>query len=126
MRGDVAEAALWSRALDLVREHQIESDADTGPLFDSPPPNSDPEILKRLRQMYEAGSWVLVESAIADLPADLRWLFESGAVTIEQLGTLHRALGVTSAADLTDAARDQRRRGWPGLDADVEAAVAAA
>src|SRR6266404_157538 len=67
MRGDMAEAALWSRALDLVREHHIESDADTGPLFDSPPPGSDPEILKRLRQMYEAGGWVLVVSSIADI-----------------------------------------------------------
>ena len=31
--------------------------------------------------MYEAGGWVLVESALADLPGDLRWLYESGAVT---------------------------------------------
>ena len=44
--------------------------------------------------MCEAGGWVLVESAIADLPADLRWLFESGVVTIEQLAELHRALGI--------------------------------
>jgi len=73
MRGDRAEAELWTRALDLVRLHQIESDADTGPLFDNPPPDSDPDVLARLRQMYEAGGWVLVESAVADLPADLRW-----------------------------------------------------
>ena len=126
MRGDSAEAALWARAVDLVREHRIETDADTGPLFDNPPPGSDPEILKRLRQMYEAGGWVLVESAIADLPADLRWLFESGAVTIEQLGALHRELGITSIADLVDAVREQRLRALPGLDADVEAAVAVA
>ena len=126
MRGDSAEAALWARAVDLVREHRIETDADTGPLFDNPPPGSDPEVLKRLRQMYEAGGWVLVESAIADLPADLRWLFESGAVTIEQLGALHRELGITSIADLVDAVREQRLRALPGLDADVEAAVAVA
>ena len=123
MRGDLAEAALWSRALDLVRDHHIESDADTGPLFDNPPAGSDPEILKRLRQMYETGGWVLVESAIADLPADLRWLFESGAVTIAQLGTLHRELGVTSIADIGDAVAEQKLRGLPGLGADVEAAV---
>src|SRR5260221_9276597 len=114
MRGDVAEAALWSRALDLVREHHIDSDADTSPLFQDPPPGSDPEVLKRLRQMYEAGGWVLVESAIADLPADLRWLFESGAVTIEQLGAIHDQLGVTSATDLADALRAQRLRTLPG------------
>jgi DNA polymerase (family X) len=126
LRGDLAEAALWTRALALVRTLKIESDADTGPLFDNPPPDSDPEILKRLRQMYEAGGWVLVESAIADLPADLRWLFESGAVTIEQLGTLHQELGITSAADLADAVRRQKLRALPGLDATVEAAVEAA
>ena len=126
MRGDVAEAALWARAIDLVRAHNIESDADAGPLFDDPPAGSDPEVLKRLRQMYEAGGWVLVESAIADLPADLRWLFESGAVTIEQLAAIHRALGVTSAADIADAVREQKLRALPGLDAEVEAAVAAA
>jgi DNA polymerase (family 10) len=126
MRGDRAEAALWARAADLVREHRIETDADTGPLFENPPPGSDPEILKRLRQMYEAGGWVLVESAIADLPSDLRWLFESGAVTIEQLAALHRELGITSIADLVDAVREQKLRALPGLDADVEAAVAVA
>jgi hypothetical protein len=82
IRGDMTGAAMWARALDLVRAHRIESDAEAGPLFDNPPFGSDPEALRRLRQMYEAGGWVLVESAIADLPADLRWLFESGVVTI--------------------------------------------
>src|SRR5437868_69028 len=126
MRGDVAEAALWVSALELVRAHKIESDAETGPLFDDPASGADPEVLKRLRQMYEAGGWVLVESAIADLPVDLRWLFESGAVTIEQLGTIHHQLAVTSASDLADALREQKLRGLPGLNADVEAAVGAA
>ena len=55
--------------------------------------------------MYDAGGWVLLESAIADLPADLRWLFESGAVTIEQLAALHDALGAISAPDLVAAVR---------------------
>jgi DNA polymerase (family 10) len=126
MRGDAAEADLWSRAVDLVRAQGIASDADTGPLFDNPPPDADPEILKRLRQMYEAGGWVLVESAIADLPADLRWLFESGAVTIEQLGALHRELGITSIADIVDAVRERKLRALPGFSEDVEAAIAAA
>ena len=126
MRGDVAEAELWTRAGVLVRAHNIESDDDAGPLFDNPPAESDPEILKRLRQMYEAGGWVLVESAIADLPADLRWLFESGAVTIEQLAAIHGTLGITSAADIAAAVREERLRSLPGLNSDVEAAVGAA
>ena len=102
----MSEAALWARALDLVRMNHIESDGDAGPLFDNPPSGSDPDVLKRLRQIYEAGGWVLVESAIADLPADLRWLFESDAVTIEQLAEIHGELGVISAADIAAAARE--------------------
>jgi DNA polymerase (family 10) len=126
MRGDQTEAALWARALDLVRTHRIESDADAGPLFENRPANVDPEVIKRLRQMYEAGGWVLVESAIADLPADLRWLFESGAVTIEQLAVIQRVLGVTSVADMIAAVSGQQLRALPGLDATVEETVAAA
>jgi len=126
VRGDAAEAALWARAIDLVRAHNIESDADAGPLFDDPPAGSDPDVLKRLRQMYEAGGWVLVESAIADLPIDLRWLFESGAVTIDQLAEIHRALAATSAADIGDAVREHRLRALPGFTAEVEDAVATA
>ena len=76
--------------------------------------------------MYEAGGWVLLESAIADLPVDLRWLFESGAVTIEQLAALHGALGVTTAADLRAVVRREAVRKVPGLDVAVESAIAAA
>jgi DNA polymerase (family 10) len=83
-----------------------------------------PEALQRLRYIYDAGGWVLMESAIADLPADLRWLYESGAVTVEQLATLHRALGATSIADLADAVRNQTLQPLPGFDASVERAVA--
>ncbi len=76
--------------------------------------------------MYDAGAWVLLESALADLPADLRWLFESGAVTIAQLAALHNALGATSAADLAAAVKRQAIRSIPGHDAMIEYAVAAA
>jgi len=70
--------------------------------------------------MFEAGGWVLVESAVADLPADLRWLYESDAVTLEQLAAIHRALGVTSAADLAAAVHEQQIRRLPGLDEGLE------
>jgi DNA polymerase (family 10) len=109
-----------------VRARQIELDADLGPLLDDPPSDADPELLTRLRHMYDAGGWVLVESALADLPADLRWLFESGAVTIDQLAALHTGLGVTSAADLAAEVAHEEVRTLPGLDAHVEAAIAAA
>src|SRR5204862_6371604 len=126
IRGDVAEASLCLRTAELVRARGIESDADLGPLFETTLHDCDPEMLRRLRQMYEAGGWVLVESALADLPADLRWLLESGAVTIEQLADIHRSLAVTSAADLAAARRERALRALPGFDADTEAAVAAA
>jgi DNA polymerase (family 10) len=76
--------------------------------------------------MYEAGGWVLVESAVADLPVDLRWLYESDAVTLEQLAALHRALGVTSAADLAAAVRSGEIRNVGGLGAEAEQRIAAA
>lgn len=126
IRGDSVEQTILARALHLVRSRHIESDAALSPLFESPPPDCDPEILKRLRQMYEAGGWVLVESGLADLPADLRWLFESGAVTVEQLATIHDAFGVTAAADLSAAVGERALSSLPGLNAEVEAAIAKA
>jgi DNA polymerase (family 10) len=126
MRGDAAEEALLASAAMLVERHRIDSDAELGPLFDSPAADADPAVLKRLRQMFEAGGWVLLESAIADLPADLRWLFESGAVTLEQLTAIHRSLGVTSVADLAAAVGERRLGAVEGVGPQVEAAVAAA
>ena len=71
--------------------------------------------------MYEAGAWVLLESAIADLPADLRWLFESGAVTLEQLARCTSSSASPSLADLAAAVDEQAIRSVPGLDETVEA-----
>jgi len=76
--------------------------------------------------MYDAGAWVLMESAIADLPSDLRWLFESGAVTLAQLGAVHNRLGATTAADLAAAVETRALRALPGFDETSEQAVAAA
>ena len=126
IRGDTPDAALFAEAAALVRSHHIESDADLAPLLADPPPDVSPALLTRLRHMYDAGAWVLLESAVADLPSDLRWLFESGAVSIEQLATLHRTLGVTSAGDLAAAVTLESVRAAPGFDAGVEAAIAAA
>ena len=117
---------MFTRAAALVHTHRVDSDADLGPLLDHPPSTADPDVLYRLRQMYDTGGWVLVESAIADLPADLRWLYESGAVTLEQLATLHREIGATSVADLHAAVQRHLLRGLPGFDEGIERAVAAA
>ncbi len=118
---------MLSRGAVMVRERGIESDLDLGPIVDPAVPfDGDPLLLQRLRHMYEAGAWVLMESALADLPSDLRWLFESGAVTLPQLGALHNALGATSAADLAAALETQSIRSIPGLDEATEQAIAAA
>jgi DNA polymerase (family 10) len=76
--------------------------------------------------MYEAGAWVLLESAVADLPADLRWLYESGAVTIDQLAALHAELGATSLADLALDVDRHVIKQVSGFDDSVEERVAAA
>lgn len=106
-----------------MRAHQIESDIALQPLIEQPPPDCDPDVLVRLGHMYDAGAWVILESAIADLPADLRWLFEAGAVSIEQLAALHTALGATSARDLAEAVQTRALRGVAGFDEATEKAV---
>jgi DNA polymerase (family 10) len=116
---------LLGRAESVVRARHIESDADLGALIDHPT-GIDAEVLQPLRLMFEAGAWVFVESAVADLPADLRWLYESGAVTLEQLALLHDRLGATAVADLSAAIDDGTLRSVRGLDDTVEPAVAAA
>jgi DNA polymerase (family 10) len=116
---------LLGRAESVVRARHIESDADLGALIEHPT-DIDAEVLQPLRLMFEAGAWVFVESAVADLPADLRWLYESGAVTLEQLALLHDQLGATTVADLSAAIEDGTIRSVRGLDDTVEPAVAAA
>jgi DNA polymerase (family 10) len=116
---------LLNRAEALVRARHIESDADLGTLTEEPD-DLDAEVLRPLRLMYEAGAWVFVESAVADLPADLRWLYESGAVTLEQLALLHERLGATALADLSAAVDEGAIRSVHGLGEIVEAAISAA
>ena len=118
---------MLSRGAAMVRERGIESDLDLGPIVDPAAPfDGDPQLLERLRHMYDAGAWVLMESAIADLPSDLRWLFESGAVTLAQLGAVYQGLGSITAADLAAGIEAQAFRSLPGLDEATEHAIAAA
>jgi len=111
----------------LVKARGIASDLDLGPLVDPTVPfDGNPVLLQRLTHMYDAGAWVLMESALADLPADLRWLFESGAVTLPQLAAIHTATGATAASDIAAAIEDGTLRTVPGIDEAAEAAIAAA
>ena len=124
IRGDDAAARTFAEALALVQERRIAAEADLGTLLQTPPAKIEEEVFRQLRCIFEAGGWVLRESALADLPADLRWLFESGAVTLAQLVELHQTLGITSAADLAGELRRDAVRRVPGFDPGVEAAVA--
>lgn len=126
IRGDTREQVLFARMGELVRSRGVHSDAELWAWLEAAPPDTDPEVLRRLRYLWDAGAWVFVESALADLPADLRWLFESGAVTIEQLAALYQALGATSLADVRTALQTRTIREVPGLDEVTEAAIAAA
>lgn len=126
IRGDADDERVFTRAGALVRDRDIQSDTDLGSLLVNPPPDAHTDVLKPLRHVFEAGAWVLFESALVDLPADLRWLYESGAVTIEQLAAVYDELTVTSLADLAAAVQQQAIRSVIGLDENVESAVAAA
>jgi len=124
IRGDAREQAIYTHAATLVRSRGIAFESDLAPLFEQPMPDTDPDSLKRLRQVYEAGGWVLLESTVADLPADLRWLYESGAVTLEQLAALHASCGVTSIPDILAALGEGSLREHSGLPAAAEQAIA--
>src|SRR6185503_6106463 len=127
IRGDLREASMLAEGAAMVRARGITSDVDLGPLIDpSVPFDGDSQLYQRFQHMYEAGAWVLLESAIADLPADLRWLFESGAVTLEQLAAIYRSRGATSVADLAAAVADGALGAIDGVGPQVETAVAAA
>ena len=125
IRGDSPEADRLARAIAFARARGLSSDSELAPLFDADTSDADPDVLKLLRQMHEAGGWVLVESTLADLPADLRWLYESGAVTLEQLAAVHRDVGIASAADIAAAIAEQRLSG-AGFDESLRTAIAGA
>jgi DNA polymerase (family 10) len=109
----------------LVRERGLTSDATLEALSDTSLDGPDADVVKLLRQIHEAGDWVLLESTIADLPNDLRWLYESQAVSLEQMAEIHRALGITSAADIA-AAVEEGRLAHIGVDDGTQRAIAKA
>jgi DNA polymerase (family 10) len=69
---------------------------------------------------------VLVESAQADLPADVRSLLESGAATIQQAAALYRNRGSLTLADLLADVRHGVLACIPGLDQATASAIEAA
>lgn len=126
IRGDAAAASRLAAAAALPQIGHVRTNDDLKALLAASLSSIPRELRHDLAHIHAVGGWVAVETAIADLPADLRWLFESAAVTLEQLAVLHRALGVTSAADLAAAAERQSVRSVPGFDARTERAILAA
>jgi len=63
---------------------------------------------------------------VALTAADLRWLYESGAVTLEQLATLHASLDVISIADVIAALGDGKLGEHIGLDPSLPKVIAGA
>lgn len=126
MRGDEDELRALSKAAAIADRHRVRTDKELGPLVEGimDAEAIDDEGLKRLRHLFDAGGWVLLESVIADLPADLRWLFEAEAVTLDQLATIHSVTGATSVADFADLVRRGQLRSLPGFTLDTEASVA--
>jgi DNA polymerase (family X) len=103
IRGETRDEDLFRQAAALAHARGIDIESDLEPLFDRPAADGDADAVKRLRQVYEAGGWVLLESALADLPIDLRRLYESDAVTLEELAHLHRSRDIVTVADLAAA-----------------------
>jgi DNA polymerase (family 10) len=126
IRGDTAEAIVFTDAAALVTAHAILTDNDLGTLLEDPPAGATDAAMRVLRQIHESAGWVVLESALADLPGDLRRLFESGAVTIEQLAALHHELDVTAAGDIALGVASGALRNVPNIGPEIEAAIAAA
>jgi DNA polymerase (family 10) len=126
LRGQIAEAARLTRAEALVRAQDVDSLADLSRLIAHPPPEVDGETIFSLRQLDQTDGALLVHSAVADLPADLRELYEAGVLTLEQLAVLHHELRVTAAADIAAAVADQAIRRIPALGETIEHALAGA
>ena len=118
IRGDAAEAALFDARRGPRRGRGIESDADLGPLLDNPPRRH------RCRHPQAAAPHVRGRRLGAARIGDRRPAGRSALAV--RVGRRHdraarrrciSALGVTSAADLRAAVREQRVRAVPGLDA---------
>lgn len=110
VRGDSATQQRWTWLRDALTRH------DSG----------DTPLAAEVREAVDHAThegWVLRETAIAELPVDLRWLFEAHAVTVAQLEPLVGTLGVLTLADLHTAVHKHAVRDAAGLGPAVEASI---
>lgn len=101
-RGDAARSEQLRFAAALARQWGLTQDADISRLLASEP-DLDPALRALFESLAASQGWVLVESAVAELPTDLRWLLDSGAVTLKEIGALASRLDVLSMADIAAA-----------------------
>jgi DNA polymerase (family 10) len=90
-----------SRAAELTSARRIATESDLAGLIASL--SEDDRLQPRLRRICEDGVSTLLDSGLADLPPDLRRLYESGAVTLEELASIHARLQLSSSAEIADA-----------------------
>lgn len=113
LRGDSADAQRWAQ----VRPHMAPPDAHA-------PAHLVPDS-RDLAALTRDG-WIVREQAIADLPSDLRWLFESGAASLDEIARLVQAVDTVTLADLRSAIASGAARDSGALSADVVHAIAEA
>jgi DNA polymerase (family 10) len=113
------------RALALladIRGDRRSADVIRGAL--EPSADVNPYITQTLEQVRSGRGWVTVETAMTELPRDLRRLLEMDIVSLDELASLHQQLGIVTLADIAAAIED----GTPGAPAspDVLARLAGA
>ncbi len=108
----------------VLLAHGISTESGLLALLERPPADLTPDAVDTLRSLRSDSVWVMREHAIAHLPTDLRWLFEAGALTLEQFLLLTSGLDVVSLGDMALAVRRGSLREMAGLGAEAEAAVA--
>jgi DNA polymerase (family 10) len=85
-----------------------------------------PAIEARLRELVETGSIAELEELESEVQPELVGLGRLVGLSPRRMVDLGRALGVRSAAELREAARDGRLRQAPGIGPSTEAKIAAA
>ncbi len=123
--GDLVGRAAWLEVATRLGQRHGASDQQLLVLDDSLAPPLAALAADKMGILRQGGR-IARERAIAELPADLRWLLESHAITIVQLERLTRALDSVTLADLVMATSLGWVRRVEGLGPDVEEAIARA
>lgn len=133
LAGDAAAADRWRRTSRDLADHRVNDVAALQALLAQPPDGFPPAASALLAALSPQGAWIWREQAIADLPAALRTLFETGGFPLTTL-SLFADRDVVTYGDLAAAvARQGPAVGTPaagvsaaGRDTSLAAPMAAA